>query len=170
MEDIRGNVETRLRKMEQGEYDALILAESGLVRLGLEKSIRSKLEPPFFLPAVGQGALGLEIRRADQRTAELLLPLNDAATFAATLAERAMLRELQGGCSAPIGALGTVGHSTLTLHGRVLSLDGKHMFDAVQSASIADDPECLGKAVAGELLSQLRSQGQKLASTHAGAD
>jgi hydroxymethylbilane synthase len=81
VEDIRGNVETRLRKLEQGEYDALILAEAGLLRLGFADSIRSLLEPPFFLPAIGQGALGWEIRTDDRRMAELLQPLNDKSTL-----------------------------------------------------------------------------------------
>jgi hydroxymethylbilane synthase len=151
VEDIRGNVETRLRKLESGEYDALILAEAGLIRLGLADSIRSFLEPPQFLPAVGQGALGWEIRTDDRQTAEILRPLTDDFTFAAVRAERAMLRELQGGCSAPIAALGTVSGSTLTLYGRVLSLDGKQMFDAVQSALLASEPELLGIGVAREL-------------------
>ena len=152
IEDIRGNVETRLRKLKQREYDALILAEAGLVRLGLADSIRSVLEPPFFLPAIGQGALGWEIRTDDRQTAEVLRPLTDIPTFVAVQAERAMLRTLQGGCSAPIAALGTVEHSTLMLHGRVLSLDGKNMFDAVQSVPLSDDPELLGTNVANELL------------------
>ena len=151
VEDIRGNVETRLKKMAHEEYDAVILAEAGLIRLGFADSIRSFLEPPFFLPAIGQGALGWEIRSDDQPMAEFLKPLNDAATFAAVLAERAMLRELRGGCSAPIAALGTVKNSTLSLHGRVLSLDGKQMFDAVQSAPLAGDPELLGINVAREV-------------------
>ena len=154
VEDIRGNVETRLKKLHRGEYDALILAEAGLVRLGFADSIRSLLEPPLFLPAVGQGALGWEIRSEDRQTAELLLPLTDAPTFAAVRAERAMLRELQGGCSAPIAALGTVEDSTLTLQGRILTLDGKHMFDAVQSAPLSDVPELLGISVAQELRSK----------------
>ena len=153
IEDIRGNVETRLRKLEQGEYDALILAEAGLIRLGLADSIRSVLEPPLFLPAIGQGALGWEIRTDDQQTAELLQPLMDESTFIAVLAERAMLRELRGGCSAPIAALGTVKDSTLNLHGRVLSLDGKKMFNTIQSAPLSDDPALLGKCVARNLLS-----------------
>jgi hydroxymethylbilane synthase len=162
VEDIRGNVETRLRKLERGEYDALILAEAGLCRLGLADSIRSLLEAPFFLPAIGQGALGWEIRTEDWHTAELLRPLTDTPTFAAVLAERAMLRELQGGCSAPIAALGTVGNSTLTLHGRILSLDGKQIFDAIQSiplqptplpsTSLSDNPELLGINVAQEII------------------
>ena len=156
VEDIRGNVETRLRKLEQGEYDALILAEAGLIRLGRADSVRSLLEPPFFLPAIGQGALGWEIRTEDQETAACLLPLTDVSTFVAVRAERAMLRELRGGCSAPIAALGTVKDSLLTLHGRILSPDGKKMFDAQQSvslssASLSDEPERLGGNVARQL-------------------
>jgi hydroxymethylbilane synthase len=151
VEDIRGNVETRLRKLEQGEYDALILAEAGLKRLGFSHVIRSVLEPPFFLPAVGQGALGWEIRSDEEQMAALLQPFCDLPTFAAVRAERAMLRELQGGCSAPIAALGTVRNSTLTLHGRLLSLDGKQMFEAIQVIPFSDDPECLGMNVAHEL-------------------
>ena len=151
VEDIRGNVETRLRKLEQGDYDALILAEAGLNRLGLAGKIRSFLELPFFLPAIGQGALGWEIRHDDRRTAELLQSLNDESTFAAILAERAMLREMRGGCSAPIAALGTVKDSILTLHGRVLSSDGRKRFDAIQSAPLSDDPERLGINVAREI-------------------
>lgn len=156
VEDIRGNVETRLRKLERGEYDALILAEAGLIRLGRADVVRSFLEPPFFLPAIGQGALGWEIRTEDRQTADCLLPLTDVSTFAAVRAERAMLRALQGGCSAPIAALGTVKDSVLTLHGRILSPDGKHMFDAQQSAPLqpallADEPERLGIDVARQL-------------------
>jgi len=154
IEDIRGNVETRLRKLAQGDYDALILAEAGLIRLGLAHTIRSVLESPSFLPAIGQGALGWEIRAEDRQTAELLQPLNDEATFAEVLAERAMLREMRGGCSAPIAALGMVKDAVLTLHGRILSPDGKQMFDAIQSAPISDDPERLGFNVARELMSQ----------------
>ena len=165
VEDIRGNVETRLRKLEQGEYDALILAEAGLVRLGLAEAIRSFLEPPIFLPAIGQGALGWEIRSDDWQTAEWLQPLNDESTFAAVRAERAMLRELQGGCSAPIAALGTVKGSVLTLHGRVLSLDGKEMVDAVQSVPLPNEPEFLGIAVAGELLARKKLEKTKLEKT-----
>jgi hydroxymethylbilane synthase len=137
--------------LECGEYEALILAEAGLSRLGLADSIRSLLEPPFFLPAVGQGALGWEIRTEDEQTAECLRPLTDVASFAAVRAERALLRELQGGCSAPIAALGTVTDSTLTLHGRILSLDGKQMFDSIQSAPLSGNPEQLGITVAQEL-------------------
>ena len=161
VKDIRGNVETRLRKLEQREYDAIILAEAGLRRLGFADSIRSFLEPPFFLPAIGQGALGWEIRTEDRQMAELLLPLNDALTFAAVLAERSMLRELHGGCSAPIAALGTVNDSTLTLHGRILSLDGRKKFDAAQSVSLSDDPELLGINVAREAAGKMSGIAKK---------
>ena len=152
VEDIRGNVETRLRKLAQGDYDALILAEAGLSRLGLADAIRSFLEPPFFLPAIGQGAFGWEIRAGDRQTAKWLQPLNDESTFAAVLAERAMLRELRGGCSAPIAALGVVDNAILTLHGRILSLDGRQMSETTQSAPLSGDPELLGIAVARELI------------------
>lgn len=154
VEDIRGNVETRLRKLEQKDYDALILAEAGLTRLGLANVICSLLEPPFFLPAIGQGALGWEIRTADYQTAELLLPLNDESSFAAVRAERAMLREMRGGCSSPIAALAQTDDcgATLSLHGRILSLDGKQMFETIQSAPLSDDPELLGMNVASKLV------------------
>ena len=154
VEDIRGNVETRLRKLEQNEYDALILAEAGLNRLGLAKVIRSFLEPPFFLPAIGQGALGWEIRIDDRQTAEILKLLNDEQTFAAVRAERAMLREMRGGCSSPIAALAQSKDcgSVLSLHGRVLSTDGKQMFETLQSAPFTEEPELLGIHVARELM------------------
>ncbi|GHT16829.1 porphobilinogen deaminase [Planctomycetales bacterium] len=159
VDDIRGNVETRLRKLEQGEYDAVILAEAGLMRLGFADRIRSFLEPPFFFPAIGQGALGLEIRSDDQETAMTLAPLSDEATFAAVKAERAMLRTLQGGCSAPIAALGEVQNAVLSLQGRVLSLDGKEMYETTLSTPfstpLSSDPEELGVRVAEELLKKI---------------
>ncbi|GHT22277.1 porphobilinogen deaminase [Planctomycetales bacterium] len=152
IEDIRGNVETRLMKLKNSEYDAVILAEAGLRRLGLQQHIRSFLEPPEFLPAAGQGALAFETRADDDSTSARLKPLSDQNTFVAVLAERAMLRRLQSGCSAPVGALGTVAEETLTLHGRVLSLDGKNCWNNVQSAPLTANPETLGIAVADKLL------------------
>ncbi len=133
IDDIRGNVETRLRKLDEGEYDALILAEAGLERLDFADRVASLLEPPDFLPAVGQGALGLEIRDHDETAAKTVAPLTDPATFAAVLAERAFLHTLQGGCIAPIAALAQVRDNTLTLQGRVLSLDGTKMLEAEES-------------------------------------
>ncbi|MDR0522553.1 MAG: hydroxymethylbilane synthase [Planctomycetaceae bacterium] len=155
VEDIRGNVETRLRKLECGDYDALILAEAGLTRLGFADKICSVLEPPMFLPAVGQGALGLEIRSGDKRMTDLLQPFNHLPSFSAVLAERAMLRKLQGGCSAPIAALGTAAENTLTLHGRVLTPDGSKQYDVILSAPLSGDPETLGIDVADQLFRQM---------------
>lgn len=154
IEEIRGNVETRLRKLDEGQYDALILAEAGLFRLGFSDRIRSVLEPPFFLPAVGQGALGLEIRADDRETARKIAPISDPATFAAVSAERAMLRTLQGGCIAPIAALGIVQDDVLTLYGRILSLDGTTMFEATLSEKFGTDPEILGRTLADNLINQ----------------
>jgi hydroxymethylbilane synthase len=152
IDEIRGNIETRLRKLDQGEYDALILAEAGLIRLGYSERICSFLELPFFLPAVGQGAIGLEIRIDDHRTAEQIAFLCDAATFTAVQAERAMLQKLQGGCIAPIAALGRVEGKTLILHGRILSPDGKTMLETTRNTSLQDNPNSLGISVANELI------------------
>lgn len=154
IEDIRGNVETRLRKLDDEEYDALILAEAGLERLGFADRICSFLEPPLFLPAVGQGALGLEIRSGDAEISEIVTSISDRETFSAVLAERSMLQTLQGGCIAPIAALGTVTDDTLALHGRILSLDGSKIFEITRSCSMADDPARLGKELADDLLRQ----------------
>ena len=102
--DIRGNVDTRLRKVAAGDYDAAILAQAGLERLQLTEHIAQRLPTSMFLPAVGQGALGLETRSDDRPTRDIVRPLDDAATHAAVLAERAMLAALRGGCLAPIAA------------------------------------------------------------------
>ena len=150
IEDIRGNVETRLRKLDAGQVDSLVLAEAGLVRLGFSDRIASFLEPPEFLPAVGQGALGIEIRSDDTVTATAVEPLNDPATFAVVLAERAFLRTLQGGCIAPIAALGTVAENGLILQGRILSADGTKMVQ--RTITLADSPEHLGIRLAEVLL------------------
>jgi hydroxymethylbilane synthase len=152
IDDIRGNIETRLQKLERGEYDAIILAEAGLIRLGFADRIRSFLEPPMFLPAIGQGAIGLEIRHDDHRTAEQIASLCDLETWAAVLAERAMLQKLQGGCLAPIAALGRVDGEMLTLQGRILSLDAKTMLETTRSLPITQDPNSLGITVADSLI------------------
>ena len=149
--EIRGNVETRLKKLSVGDYDAIVLAEAGLVRLGLQKHITSYLEQPLFLPAVGQGALGLEIRSGDQSTFEAIAPLNDPKTFAAITAERTMLQALRGGCLAPIAAYTETAQGELSLHGRVLSPDGKEMVESKQ-IGLLSEPKKLGISVAEELL------------------
>ena len=107
VEEIRGNVDTRLRKLDEGQYDAIVLAEAGLRRLGLAERIVQVIPRSLMLPAVGQGALGIEARADDAATCNLLAPLDDAATHQAVLAERSLLLTLRGGCLAPVGDVGT---------------------------------------------------------------
>lgn len=151
--DIRGNVETRLRKLDEQEPDALILAQAGLERLGLAETITEVLNPTWMLPAVGQGALGLECRVEDQATRDLVQRLNDPPTFHAVLAERAFLRTLQGGCQVPIGALGVVTGETLTLRGAVLAPDGGRRVEGA-TRGISAGAEELGRDLAMELLAR----------------
>jgi hydroxymethylbilane synthase len=151
---IRGNIETRLRKLDAGEYDAIILAEAGLERLGFLGRVGSILKPPFFLPAVGQGAIGLEVRSDDQETIAKIKPLCDPLTFKSVIAERAMLRRLRGGCIVPVGALCSVSGAMLSLHGRILSMDGQKMIETIKTIPLETDSEQLGLMVADELISQ----------------
>src|SRR5207244_513179 len=127
--DIRGNVETRLRKLGEQNLDALILAQAGLERLGLAHAITEILDPQWMLPAVGQGALGLECRADDATTVAILAKLNDPPTSAAVHAERAMLRALGGGCQVPIGALSCRQGADLRLTGVVLAPDGSRRIE-----------------------------------------
>ncbi len=152
--DIRGNVETRLRKLDEQGLDALILAQAGLERLGLARQITEVLDPSWMLPAVGQGALGLECRADDAETLVLLRRLDDLATRQAVLAERAFLRAMGGGCQVPMGAAATVNGQSLALRAVVLGPDGVLRLEA-QSTGAADDAERLGEAVA----EMLREQG-----------
>ncbi len=151
--NLRGNVETRLRKLETEGLGAIILARAGLERLGLAGHVTEVLDPAWMLPAVGQGALGLECRADDRATLALLGPLNDAPTRGAVLAERAMLRGLGGGCLVPIGALAGVRGAELSLRGVVLPPDGTRCVEA-EAAGPADQPEELGRRVAEALLAR----------------
>jgi hydroxymethylbilane synthase len=156
--EFRGNVETRLRKLREGEADATLLAAAGLKRLGLLHDGADNvdglpcrwLEPPAWLPAVGQGALGIEGRADDRRTEELLAPLHDAATFAATSAERAFLNGLGAGCQAPVGARATVEGDKVSLIGRVYSVDGQQVFEG-EVAGPSQDAKALGQSLADTL-------------------
>ena len=162
--DIRGNVETRLKKLDVGDYDAIILAEAGLVRLGLQERITSLLEPPLFLPAIGQGALGIEARISRTDTLQKAVDcLNDRPTYAAVLAERSLLRSLCGGCLAPIAAHAEVELSitaSMTLTARVLSPDGQQCIEkqivlvhfSQEKNDILETAVQLGGSVADELL------------------
>ncbi|HEX7450056.1 MAG TPA: hydroxymethylbilane synthase [Pirellulales bacterium] len=153
MADVRGNVDTRLRKLDDGQYDALVLAEAGLLRLGLQRSVTQVLPKELMLPAVGQGALGIEIRSADGQVQGLLAPLDDRPTHQAVIAERAMLAALRGGCLAPVGAWARVESGQLRLSGVVLSGDGSRRIVA-EAASDVGAAHDLGRRVADELLKQ----------------
>jgi hydroxymethylbilane synthase len=148
---IRGNVETRLGKLDEQGLDAIILAQAGLERLGLGTVITEILDPEWMLPAVGQGALGLECRVDDAGTLVLLTPLNDQPTRQAVVAERALLRGLGGGCLVPIGAAGVVQGNRLSLRGAVLSPDGSRRL-ADQIAGDAINAVSLGGRLAERLL------------------
>jgi hydroxymethylbilane synthase len=150
---VRGNVETRLRKLTEQGLDALVLAQAGLERLGLQTVMTEILDPAWMLPAVGQGALGLECRTEDLPTRTLLSQVDDAATHAAVLAERALLRALGGGCQVPIGAAAVVTADTLSLRGVVLDPDGRRGIEG-RIDGRADHAEEVGQSLAQQLLAQ----------------
>jgi hydroxymethylbilane synthase len=153
IEDIRGNVDTRLKKLDDGQYDAIVLAEAGLRRLEFTDRITHVLDRAIMLPAVGQGALGIEARADDAETLEALLPLQDVTSRAAVTAERRLLHSLRGGCLAPIGAWGRMQDDRLTLSAVVLSHDGQQKLTAETSGSL-DNAESLGQSVADDLIGQ----------------
>lgn len=149
--DLRGNVNTRLAKLDAGEYDALILASAGLIRLGFQARIRESLAEETLLPAVGQGAVGIECRLGDAETLALLAPLNHDETAIRVRAERAMNHRLQGGCQVPIAGFAELAGETLTLRGLVGSLDGQQVLED-QVSGPAAEAEVLGRALAEKLL------------------
>ncbi len=148
---LRGNVDTRLRKLEDGEYDAIILASAGLTRLGRMERVRRILPPEVMCPAAGQGALGIEIRAGDAPTRAHLSFLDDPQTRAATVCERALLGQLGGGCQVPIGAFAEAQAGHLHLTAVVARPDGSRVLRESQSG---DEPEELGKRVGRVLLSR----------------
>lgn len=149
---LRGNVNTRLAKLDAGEYDAIILASSGLKRLGFNDRIRSQLPDTLSLPAVGQGALGLECRLDDQELIDLLAPLNHADSWDRVRAERALNRRLEGGCQVPIAAYALLeDDDTLWLRGLVGSVDGKEIL-RVEGRAPRAEGERLGRELAEDLL------------------
>lgn len=151
IKDLRGNVNTRLAKLDGGDYDALILASAGLKRLGFSARIRTELPPELSLPAVGQGALGIEARLGDPRIAALLAPLNHAATAARVRAERAMNRRLQGGCQVPIAGYAEIHGERLHLRALVGSVDGREIIRDAESGAVTD-AERIGETLAERLL------------------
>ncbi|MDE2420993.1 MAG: hydroxymethylbilane synthase [Gammaproteobacteria bacterium] len=149
--DLRGNVGTRLSKLDAGEYDAIILASAGLKRLGLGERIRECLDTTMSLPAVGQGALGLECRVGDVRVTDLIASLADPTTNSCVRAERAFNHRLMGGCQVPIAGFATLTEDQLTLEGRVGSVDGQVLLKDQITGSAAD-AERLGVMLAERLL------------------
>lgn len=149
---LRGNVNTRLQKLDDGEYDAIILASAGLIRLGMEERIRERIAPEDMLPAGGQGAVGIECRVDDATTRELLKPLHHVLTAERVLAERAMNRRLEGGCQVPIGCYAIHTNDGLWLRGLVGSPDGEAMLEADIRGEAAEG-ETMGIALAEQLLS-----------------
>ena len=149
--ELRGNVPTRVRKLDDGEYDAIILATAGLKRLGLESRISARLPTPEFPNAVAQGIIGICTRVGDSATDQWVLPLNHAVSRIAAEAERALLRKLEGGCQVPVGALANVGADTVTLYSAACNLDGSDFVFAEASAPLKDAAD-LGRKVAGDLL------------------
>jgi hydroxymethylbilane synthase len=153
LSDLRGNVETRLRRLDAGDFDAIVLAEAGLKRLGLSPRIVHVIPTEQMLPAVGQGALALEVRQDDHATHEFVRQLDDATSRARVLAERAFLAALRGGCLAPVGALSSCQDDELVLSGVVLSADGRQRLWGERSGTLASAPT-LGAELAQELLNQ----------------
>jgi hydroxymethylbilane synthase len=146
---LRGNVDTRLRKLEQGEYDAIILASAGLRRLGKTLLVKQIIPAEVMCPAAGQGALGIEIRRGDAATRQHLEFLNDPAARSATTCERALLNRLGGGCQVPIGAFAEMRNGKLHLESIVADPDGSKV---LRDSRDGDDPEKLGNDAGTELL------------------
>lgn len=148
---LRGNVNTRLAKLDNGEFDAIILACAGLIRLGFEDRIGAPIDPQLSLPAAGQGAVGIEFRESDERVSALLAPLHHDDTASRVLAERAVVRRLDGGCDVPIAAFAEWDDDALWLRARVGATDGSALIEAEARGS---DPEQLGEHVAQMLLAQ----------------
>lgn len=149
--EIRGNIDTRLRKVSEGEVDGIIVAAAALIRLGWQDKITEYLPIEYFTPAVGQGALGIEIRSEDEVTASLASAINHEPTWQSVTAERTFLRALGGGCRAPIAALGIVSDGVLKLSGMVASVYGDHILRATEEGN-AQAPEQVGKQLAQKMV------------------
>ena len=148
---LRGNVNTRLAKLDAGEFDAIILACAGLIRLGFSDRIGAAIDPDISLPAAGQGAVGIEFREDDERVRSLLAPLHHELTARRVLAERAVVRRLDGGCDVPIASYAELDGDTIWLRARVGATDGSVL---LETEARGEDAESLGAEVAESLLSQ----------------
>lgn len=153
IESLRGNVQTRLRKLDEGQYAAIILAAAGLIRLGLGERIKGLIDPADSIPAVGQGALGIEINASRHDLVEILAPLNHVDTQRCVEAERGFSRALAGSCTVPLGAYATKQGETITMQGFVASVDGSQMLKETVSGP-AQHAEQLGQQLANRLIAQ----------------
>jgi hydroxymethylbilane synthase len=152
IENLRGNVDTRLRKLKEGRYDAIVLAAAGIHRMGWKERITTYLDWSLFLPAIGQGALGIEIRSDDGELRQLLAPLHDPDTTFAVQAERSFLKKLEGGCQVPIAGYARIQEGRrVELSGLVASIDGKQIFRRTRAAP-CEEAESLGRSLAQDLL------------------
>ena len=151
--DLRGNVNTRLAKLDNGDYDAILLAAAGVKRMGWEDRITELLPPEQFLPAIGQGAIGIEIRVADERVSRIVEALNDEQTATRIRAERALNERLQGGCQVPIAGYSEISHGVMVLRALVGRPDGTELVQGVISGK-PEDAEELGQVLADDLLSR----------------
>jgi hydroxymethylbilane synthase len=149
--NLRGNVDTRLRKLDAGEMDAIVVARAGLERLGFASRITETLPPELMLSAVGQGALAIEVRERDSATREMLARLDDADSRAVVTAERALLAELEGGCQVPLGAWARIEEGRMRMDARVLSADGSEAIHR-QTEGAPREAEQIGRRLARELL------------------
>lgn len=148
---LRGNVDTRLRKLDENQYDAIILAAAGLIRLGLESRITDYFTPEQSVPAVGQGIIGIECREDDERNIAYVRALNDARSWQCCVAERAFAQRLEGSCQSPIAGFATLEGDRLQLHGVIGSPDGGEMYRGSHFGAV-DDAEAIGVRLAEELL------------------
>ncbi len=150
---LRGNVNTRLQKLDDGDYDAIILAAAGLIRLEFADRIREYLSPETCLPAIGQGAVGIECRVDDEWVHEIIAPLGDRDTATCVKAERAFNHRLQGGCQVPIGGYAILDHGVILLRGMVGAVDGSEIVHG-EIAGPPEDAEYLGRVLAEDLLAR----------------
>jgi hydroxymethylbilane synthase len=148
---VRGNVETRLRKLDEGQYDAIILAAAGLARLGLERRITHYFDTDRSVPAVGQGIIGVECRANDERSRRLAAALNDEHASRCCAAERAFARRLQGSCQSPIAGYAEISGDRITLRGVVGSPDGRDLYRGIESGA-PDEADAIGERLAERLL------------------
>lgn len=153
IESLRGNLQTRLRKLDEGQYSAIILAAAGLIRLGLGERIRNVISPELSIPAVGQGALGIEINANRPDLLTVLAPLNHPDTQVCVEAERAMSRALAGSCTVPLGAYATCSGDEIHITGFVASVDGKQML-VEKATGHRNQADALGKSLAKQLLAK----------------